>query len=76
MHDYYDTDIEINSEDMKKLVTTLSDKTLGKNTKKKELKSIIGDTKFLKAISAIMIGSKQNLADLIENPEDFDDSII
>lgn len=41
VHDYYDTDIEINSEDMKKLVTTLSDKTLGKNTKKKELKSII-----------------------------------
>lgn len=76
VHDYYDTDIEINSEDMKKLVTTLSDKTLGKNTKKKELKSIIGDTKFLKAISAIMIGSKQNLADLFENPEDFDDSII
>lgn len=76
VHDYYDTDIEINSEDMKKLITTLSDKTLGKNTKKKELKSIIGDTKFLKAISAIMIGSKQNLADLFENPEDFDDSII
>lgn len=76
LHDYYDIDIEINSEDMKKLITILSDKTLGKNTKKKELKSIIGDTKFLKAISAIMIGSKQNLADLFENPEDFDDSII
>lgn len=76
LHDYYDIDIEINSEDMKKLITILLDKTLGKNTKKKELKSIIGDTKFLKAISAIMIGSKQNLADLFENPEDFDDSII
>lgn len=76
LHDYYDTDIEINSEDMNKLVTTLSDKTLKKNTKKKELKSIIGDTKFLKAVSAIMIGSSQKLVDLFENPEDFDDSII
>lgn len=76
LHDYYDIDIEINNEDMEKLITVLSDKTLGKKTKKEELKSIIGDTKFLNAVSAIIIGSKQNLADLFENPEDFDDSII
>ena len=73
LHDYYNLYIEFDNKD---LIEVITDKTLNKTAKKKELKDIIGDTKFLKAISAIMIGSSQKLADLFEEREEFDDSSV
>lgn len=66
LRDEYNIDLEFNNEDLIKIIT---DTTLNKTNKKKELKNIVGDTKFLKAISAIMIGSSQKLADLFEDGE-------
>lgn len=73
LNDEYGLDLEFDNEN---LINILTDSKLNKTAKKKELKSIIGDTKFLKAVSAIMIGSSQKLVDLFDNPEDFDDSTI
>lgn len=66
LRDEYNIDLEFNNEDLIKIIT---DTTLNKTNKKKELKNIVGDTKFLKAISAIMIGSSQKLVDLFEDGE-------
>ena len=66
LHDEYNIDLEFNNEDLIKII---ADSSLNKTNKKKELKNIIGDTKFLKAISAIMIGSSQKLIDLFEDGE-------
>lgn len=66
LRDEYNIDLEFNNED---LIDIITDTTLNKKNKKKELKNIVGDTKFLKAISAIMIGSSQKLADLFEDGE-------
>ncbi len=73
LNDEYGIDLEFDNEN---LINILTDPKLNKTAKKKELKDIVGNTKFLKAISAIMIGGKQKLIDLFENPEDFDDSTI
>ena len=69
----YDVDVDFNNDELIKIIT---DNTMKKNDKKKELRNIIGDTKFLKAISAIMIGSSQKLSDLFDDEEDFDDSVV
>ena len=69
----YDVDVYFNNDELIKIIT---DNTMKKNDKKKELRNIIGDTKFLKAISAIMIGSSQKLSDLFDDEEDFDDSVV
>ena len=66
LHDEYNIDLEFNNEDLIKII---ADSSLNKINKKKELKNIIGDTKFLRAISAIMIGSSQKLIDLFEDGE-------
>lgn len=66
LHDEYNIDLEFNNEDLIKII---ADSSLNKTNKKKELKNIIGDTKFLRAISAIMIGSSQKLIDLFEDGE-------
>ena len=66
LRDEYNIDLEFNNEDLIEIIT---DTTLNKTNKKKELKNIVGDTKFLKAISAIMIGSSQKLVDLFEDGE-------
>lgn len=73
LNDEYGIDLEFDNEN---LINILTDPKLNKTAKKKELKTVIGDTKFLKAASAIMIGSSQKLVDLFENPEDFEDSAI
>ena len=73
LHDEYNIDLDFENKDLIELITNPS---LNKPNKKKKLKDIVGDTKFLKAISAIMIGSSQKLSDLYEDDEDFDDSIV
>ena len=73
LNDEYGIDLEFDNEN---LIDILTNPKLNKTAKKKELKTVIGDTKFLKALSAIMIGSSQKLVDLFDNPEDFDDSTI
>lgn len=66
LRDIYNIDLEFKNED---LINIITDTTINKTNKKKELKNIVGDTKFLKAISAIMIGSSQKLVDLFEDGE-------
>lgn len=66
LRDEYNIDLEFNNEDLIKIIT---DTKLNKTNKKQKLKNIVGDTKFLKAISAIMIGSSQKLVDLFEDGE-------
>lgn len=73
LHDEYNIDLDFENKDLIELITNPS---LNKTAKKKELKDMVGDTKFLKAISAIMIGSSQKLSDLYENDEEFDDSAV
>ena len=73
LHDEYNIDLDFENKDLIELITNPS---LNKTAKKKELKDMIGDTKFLKAISAIIIGSSQKLSDLYENDEVFDDSAV
>ena len=62
----YDVEITINQND---LIRVLTDKNMNKTAKKAALKGIVGDTKFLRAVSATMIGSSQNLAALFEDEE-------
>lgn len=73
LHDEYNIDLDFENKDLIELITNPS---LNKTAKKKELKDMIGDTKFLKAISAIIIGSSQKLSDLYESDEEFDDSAV
>lgn len=73
LHDEYDIDLDFENKDLIELITNPS---LNKTAKKKELKDMVGDTKFLKAISAIIIGSSQKLSDLYEDDEEFDDSAV
>lgn len=73
LHDEYNIDLDFENKDLIELITNPS---LNKTAKKKELKDMVGDTKFLKAISAIIIGSSQKLSDLYENDEEFDDSAV
>ena len=60
----YDIDLEFNNQD---LIKTITDNTLNKKSKKDQLEKIVGNTSFLKAISAVMIGSSQNLAYLFDD---------
>lgn len=73
LHDEYNIDLDFENKDLIELITNPS---LNKTAKKKELKDMVGDTKFLKAISAIIIGSSQKLSDLYEDDEEFDDSAV
>lgn len=73
LHDEYNIDLDFENKDLIELITNPS---LNKTAKKKELKDMVGDTKFLKAISAIIIGSSQKLSDLYEDDEEFDDSTV
>ena len=61
LHDEYDIDLEFDNAD---LIQVITDQTLTKRGKKEKLQSIVGATKFLKAISATVIGSSQKLTDL------------
>ena len=67
LKDEYFIDVEFDNSDLIKVIT---DDTLNKGEKKEKLKDIVGDTKFLKAISAYIIGSSQKLNDLFEDDEE------
>lgn len=72
LFEQYNTEIDFNNED---LIKVISDNSLNKTEKKKKLETIIGKDKFLKSISAIMIGSPQKLAVLF-NDEDLKEAEI
>lgn len=67
LKDEYFIGVEFDNSDLIKIIT---DDTLNKNEKKGKLKDIVGDTKFLKAISAVMIGSSQKLNGLFGDDEE------
>lgn len=67
LKDEYFIDVEFDNSDLIKVIT---DDTLNKSEKKDKLKDIVGDTKFLKAISAVMIGSSQKLNGLFGDDEE------